>query len=230
MKQTIVMISVLALSTGVAHADKKEKADALFKQGKKLMGEKRYADACDAFEESYKLDPGIGAQLNVAKCFEEWGKLGRAYTAYQLAEKLAKDASDPRESKIHELVTALDTEVPRLTIKLPKDAPKGIIVTLDNKPVTSFGEPFVVDPGPHTIEFGVPDEKKQKIVPLDRGADSSVTLELTKSMIAKAKSAGGPKVVDKPDTKPDKPEKPEPEPKAPGRNMRLGGIARKSVV
>ena len=89
MKLAISIVTIL-LAVGVAHADsKKEKADQLFKQGKQLMGEKRYADACNAFEESYRLDPGIGAQLNIAKCYEEWGKIGRAYLAYVAAEKMA---------------------------------------------------------------------------------------------------------------------------------------------
>ena len=228
MKLAAILVSVLAVSSvaGVAHADKKDKADALFKQGKKLMGEKRYADACSAFEESYKLDPGIGAQLNVAKCFEEWGKIGRAYTAYQAAEKLAKEANDPRVEKIHELVEGLDTQVPRLTIKLPKDAPKELKVTLDMKVVTSFGEPFVVDPGPHTIEYSVGDQKKQKVVPMDRGSENEVTLEITKGMMEAAKTSGGGDTKSTPNENEDdkKPGKTAQKP-VPGRSMRIGGIA-----
>lgn len=220
-KLAITLVSILAFAS-VAHADKKEKADALFKQGKKLMSEKRYADACDAFEESYKLDPGIGAQLNIAKCYEEWGKLGRAYLAYQTAEKLAKEEKDPRADKIHELVEGLDMQVPRLSIKLPKDAPKELKVTFDNKPVTTFGELFVVDPGPHTIEYGIGDQKKQKIVPMERGAENEVTLEIPKSMYAKAKPKDGdPAEGNEGDKKPKPVDKPAP----PGRNMRIAGIA-----
>lgn len=224
MKLAITLISVLSL-TSVAHADKKEKAEALFKQGKKLMGDKKYADACAAFEESYQLDPGIGAELNVAKCYEEWGKIGRAFTAYQLAEKLARGDNDPRVEKIHELVVALDGQVPRLTIKLPKDSPKDLKVTLDARPITSFGDPFVVDPGPHTIEYGVGDQRKQKIVPMDRGAENEVTLEITKGMI-EASKGGDDKadpVIGGGDTKP-KPMKTTSKP-VPGRNMRIGAVA-----
>ena len=55
------------------------KADTLFKKGKKLLAEKRYAEACTAFEDSDRLDPGIGAKLNVAKCYQEWGRLATAW-------------------------------------------------------------------------------------------------------------------------------------------------------
>jgi len=231
MKLQFVLASLVLVSS-VAHADNKDKADQLFKQGKKLMGDKKYADACNAFEESFKLDPGIGAQMNVAKCYEEWGKIGRAYLAYQTAEKMAKDAKDTRVDKIHEFVVALDTQVPRLTIKLPKDAPKDLKVTLDLKAVTAFGEAFVVDPGPHTIEYGIGDQKKQKIVPMDRGSENEVTLEITKGMIAAskgdagAKDGGGPKGGDKVgDGNEDKKKREPAKPTPPGRNMRIGGIA-----
>src|SRR5258706_1429797 len=128
---------VLLLGMGVAWADKdKDKADQLFKQGKKLMAEKKYADACQAFEDSFKLDPGIGGELNVAKCYEEWGKLGRAFKAYSQAAKMAKDANDPRAPKIEELVTGIDKEVPRLTIKVSKGGdPKYVYAALDGQAV-----------------------------------------------------------------------------------------------
>jgi outer membrane protein assembly factor BamD (BamD/ComL family) len=69
MRLPVLVVTVLALLAGTAAAQKdKERADALFKQGKKLMADRRYNEACQAFEESFKLDPGIGAELNVAKC------------------------------------------------------------------------------------------------------------------------------------------------------------------
>src|SRR5512146_2492369 len=37
-----------------AHADR---ADQLFKNGKKLLAEKKYAEACTAFEDSDRLEP-----------------------------------------------------------------------------------------------------------------------------------------------------------------------------
>lgn len=217
---TLLSLVVVVLAAGTAGANNKDKADALFKHGKKLMGEKRYADACEAFEKSNKLDPGIGTQLNIAKCYEEWGKTGQAFLAYQQAEKMAKDAHDDRTPKIHELVEDLDSQAPRLTIKLPKDATtEGLTVTLDGDPVTKFGEPFVVDPGPHTIQYAVAGgEKKDKVVPIERGGDSEVTLD-----VPKAGSTPDTTATTKPDVTP-MPEKPIDKLPPPGRNQRLGGI------
>jgi tetratricopeptide (TPR) repeat protein len=217
MKLSCTLLSLVLLA-GVAHADKRDKADALFKQGKKLMGEKRYADACEAFEKSYKLDPGLGAQLNIAKCYEDWGKLGKALTVYQEAEKAANEAKDPRAPKIHELVVALEPNVPHLMLKVPADHPASLKVTIDGKPVDTFNEPFVIDPGPRTIEWWVKgSKKKQKIVPIDRGAESEVSLDIPKEV----EDGGGEQVVGSQiDTR-----IVTETPKHPGRSQRIAGIA-----
>ncbi len=205
------MLLAIALLGSVAHADNKDKADALFKQGKKLMEDKRYADACEAFEKSFKLDPGIGTQLNIARCYEDWGKIGQAYLSYQAAEKQAHDAADPREPKIHELVVALEGNVPHLTIKAPPNAPSDLKVTLDRRPVLVLGEPFVIDPGPHTIEWWITGSaKKSKIVAVDRGGESEVSIDV-------------PVVPSRKDTIVVKPV--EAPPPNLGRNQRLAGIA-----
>jgi tetratricopeptide (TPR) repeat protein len=223
MKLAVSIATILALAS-VASADKKERADALFKEGKKLMAEKRYADACASFEESYKLDPGIGAQLNTAKCYEEWGKLGRAFVLYQAAEEAARKENDPRADKIKELITELDSQVPRLTVNPPKNAPKGFQVTMDKKPITVLGSAFVVDPGPKTLEWWVGDgPKKQKIVAVERGGESEVTLDVPKGTVIKPEKGegdGGGEAGGGEDKKPTKGKV-----AVPGRTQRIGGIA-----
>jgi len=211
----LMIVSVLLIA-GVANADNKEKADQLFKQGKKLMDQKRYADACASFEKSNKLDPGIGTQLNIAKCYQEWGKLGRAYLAYQVAEKQAQEQNDKRVPQIHEFVVQLEPDVPHLTIHLPKDVkPESVKATLDSEPLAAFDTPIVVDPGPHMIEYYVSGSSKKlnQVVPVERGTKQEVTLEMEK-----------PKPIEG-NTAPVKPVEPEPEAPAPGRNQRIAGIA-----
>jgi tetratricopeptide (TPR) repeat protein len=172
-----VILAVLAVAS-IAHAGDKDRADSLFKHGKKLMEERRFADACEAFEQSMKLDPQIGTELNVGRCYEEWGKLGRAFKSYKAAEKMAKDASDARAAKIGELVQQLDAQVPRLTLHVPADADTSS-VTLDGAPVESFTDAIVVDPGPHKVAYTNADgAKKSKVVPIERGGSSEINLDL----------------------------------------------------
>jgi hypothetical protein len=156
-------------------------ADQLFKKGKKLLAEKRYAEACTAFEDSDRLEPEIGAKLNVAKCYEEWGKLATAWRWYSDAERMAKDGHDERETKIHELIEELDGNVPRLTLRAPPDAnTRGIVLKLDGVEidVQTLNAERRVDPGPHQVEYIVDGKTRSKVVPVERGGSSEVNLEL----------------------------------------------------
>lgn len=174
----------LGLALGTAAPAYADKADVMFKKGKKLLAEKKYAEACAVFAEVDGMDPGVGAKLNVAKCFEEWGKLGTAWRWYSDAEKMAAEAADPRAAKIKELADELDVNVPRVTILVPKGADPDIVatITLDSEPfeASRLGEEQRVDPGPHMIEFEVAGEKQRKMVPLERGGSSELTLEIPK--------------------------------------------------
>jgi len=76
--------------------DRADRADQLFKRGKKLLSEKKYAEACAAFEDSDRLDPGIGTKLNVARCYQEWGRLATAWRWYSDAEQMAIAGKDDR--------------------------------------------------------------------------------------------------------------------------------------
>jgi tetratricopeptide (TPR) repeat protein len=235
MKRLPLSLALIVMLTSSVLAGNKEKADSLFKQGKKLMAEKKYSEGCPLLEQSMKLDPAIGTSLNIGKCYEEWGRIGKALLAYQTALKMAKDDKDKRVPQIQELVDGLDSQVPRLTIKIPKDASQdGVKVTLDGEPVTSFGTALIVDPGPKTIEYTIDDgPKKSKVVPVERGGDSEVTLDIPKERVAKKPpggdgkgdgkggdgkgggdgkngNGGGGTTVEAPP--------------APGRNMRIGGL------
>lgn len=174
----IVLLCVLCGLAVPAHADR---ADQLFRKGKKLLAEKRYAEACNAFEESDKLDPGIGAKLNVAKCYQDWGKLATAWRWYRDAEAMATSTRDERARKIHALIEELDASVPRLTLKLPPDANiDGVVIKLDGLILerSDLGVERRVDPGPHQIETIINGAGQTKLIPLERGSSSEITLDV----------------------------------------------------
>jgi tetratricopeptide (TPR) repeat protein len=177
MKHALAFALLLA-AAAPAHANK---ADDLFDQGQKAMKQKEYAEACEAFEESDKLDPGIGVKLNAARCYEEWGKLARAYQWYVDALKLAEKAGDKRGDKVKEILAGLDQEVPKLLITVPPNSDlEGGAIMLDGRPLDSklLGSEFRVDPGPHELEWHVGGEKKTKTLAFERGASREVTIEL----------------------------------------------------
>lgn len=206
------LLLVAAMAT-LAHAD--TKADKLFAKGKKLLAQKKYEEACKAFEDSDAAETAIGTKLNVARCYEEWGKVATALRWYQDAAKLAKESKDPRVEKIKGLAENIDGDVPRLTIKAPEDAELASL-TLDGA-ATEVNEPLPLDPGPHELKWTNADgKKKNKLVPLEKGGSSEVKVDLPVA----------PKHKKKKDKDKDKEPEPEPTPVAQrdGHSQRLAGI------
>lgn len=217
------IIAIVCLASGAAYADNKGRADELFKHAKKLLAEHNYAEACAKFEESYKLDPGIGGELNIGRCYEEWGRLAHAYRAYVEAQKTAKAQNDPRQAKIQELIAALDPQVPRLVLHIPAGVdPATVTVAIDGTPVPSsdLANPQLVDPGPKQIEYSIAGVTKDKTVPVERGATIDVTLEAHAPEQHVAHTA-------EPPAQHQQPAQPQPEPSEPhpGRTLRIAGIA-----
>lgn len=172
-----MLVIALCAAPLVAHADKKSEADALFKKAKKLHADKHYPEACPMFEKSDSLDPGIGAKLNTGKCYEDWGRLARALRWYTDAYEMATKDNDDRADKIKKLIEGIEADVPKLTIKVPDDAPaKGADIRLDGKPAEA-GKEIRIDPGPHEITWYVDGKRRTKTIPMERGGERELTLD-----------------------------------------------------
>jgi serine/threonine-protein kinase len=208
-KRSLLVVMALA---GVAHAE--SKADKLFAKGKKLLAQKKYQEACKAFEDSDQADPGIGTKLNVARCYEEWGKIASALHWYQDAESMAKDHKDPRLDKIKGIEDGLDPDVPRLTIKASESSDISSL-RLDGA-ATKINEALPVDPGPHELVWtNVDGAAKTKLVPLEKGGSSEVKVDLPKKKKHKK---------DEPDGDPKAEPKEEPAAPGDGKTQRLVGL------
>jgi tetratricopeptide (TPR) repeat protein len=165
----LAVIALVLLSSGLAVADKESKAraDKLFEDGRKYLAAKEYALACTAFEQSHASDPAIGTQLNIALCYEEWGKTASAYRAYVEAERLATEKKDKRAAGARKKVDELAAKSPKLVFDLPDNADPSTVLIFDDKQLDmkKLEDDLLVDPGKHTLEIRVPDRpvKKQEI-------------------------------------------------------------------
>jgi tetratricopeptide (TPR) repeat protein len=214
--RTFAIAAVLALALAPAPAAA-DKADELFKRGKAQLAKKQYAEACATFEKVDALDPGIGAKLNVAKCYQEWGRLVRAHKWYVDAEKMTTRTGDKRAPKIKALVEQIDPDVPRLTVRVSEGADlEAAAITLDGEPVAagSVGREVRIEPGPHVITYRVDGEKKTKTIAIERGGARELTLELTGRGRATESTPGS---EPRGDTKAAPPD--------PGRTRRIAGYA-----
>jgi hypothetical protein len=60
-------------------------AESLFREGKRLSAEHKYSEACPKFEESFKIDHGLGTLLNLASCHESGGQPASAWAEFSEA-------------------------------------------------------------------------------------------------------------------------------------------------
>jgi hypothetical protein len=128
-------------------------ARALFAEGRSLMEDERYAEACPKLEESLRLDHGMGTQFNLAHC---WEKLGRTASAWALFLDVAAAAKagnqQQREAAARERAKALESRLTRLRIDVP-NAPADAKIERDGQDVgkAAWGMAVPVDPGTHVI-------------------------------------------------------------------------------
>jgi hypothetical protein len=155
----VVSVAPCALAGPPAEAVKQ--AQVLFDEGRRLVDQKRYAEACPKFVQSQELDPGMGTQFRLAECYEKLGKLASAYEQYIAVAEAARAAKKPdREAVAQKRATALEPKIPRLTIDVPASVSSldGVEVSRDGKPVEKrlWGTPVPVDAGDHTVAVKAP--------------------------------------------------------------------------
>lgn len=152
MRRSHALSVLLTVIASPAYAD--DEARELFERALALKDVNNYADACPLFEQSMRLAPGAGTQLNVAACLSHFGKYKEAKALFERVEREATAAGATKAAeRARAEIIALDKVMPQLTIELGS-MPSGTTVELDGKPVET-GTQMPIDPGPHTIRaFG----------------------------------------------------------------------------
>jgi hypothetical protein len=159
-------------------------AELLFRQGRVLFEQERFAEACDHFRRSQELDPGVGTLINLGDCYKHLGKTASAWVAYNKAVALAKSRSDDRRSTIaHDEARELEPMLPRIQIKFAGTTP-GISILLNGEAIdpSTFATPIPVDPGEVTFEASAPGRKKfYTTVEIAAGVTKTITVPALES-------------------------------------------------
>lgn len=148
---------VVLLAASVAQAqpsDSAAGAEKLFDEGRSLVLQGRYAEACPKLAESHRLDPGVGTLLNLGDCYDKLGKTASAWATYREAATLADRLGQrERASFSTQRAQALEHRLAFLTIDVKQRA-KGLVVRRDGQVVAEavWSTAFPVDPGTHEIE------------------------------------------------------------------------------
>jgi serine/threonine-protein kinase len=132
-------------------------AEALFGEGKRLMDQGKFADACPKFADSQKLDPGVGTLLNLARCYQKNGQAASAWSTYKEAAAAARTAGQAdREGIARREAAALEPTLPKLTVSVSPETASlpNLEVRMDGVILSRglWGVAAPVDPGPHNIE------------------------------------------------------------------------------
>lgn len=135
------------------------RAQALFDEGRTLMKRGRPQEACQRFEESDRLESGLGTRFHLARCYEVLGKLASAHGLFsEVAREAAARGQEERERVARERAQALEPRLARLTVVVPFRTSADLRITRDGVPISasSWGVALPVDPGEHRITASAP--------------------------------------------------------------------------
>jgi hypothetical protein len=193
---TVLLPTLLALALtarsplALARTDAEKAAQVLFVDGMKLMGQKRYGEACPKLAQSQELDPGMGTQFRLAECYEKLGRMASAYDQFTAVADAARAAKKPdREGVARQRASAIEGKLAKLTITVPLAIAglDGLKVSRDGAPVDRklWGSPVPVDAGEHTVSVEAAGKKpwESKATATD-GAQVSVAVPLLEDLAA----------------------------------------------
>jgi hypothetical protein len=185
-----------------ARADDAEKgaAQALFEQGRALIQEKRFAEACPKFAESLRLAPGIGTMLFLADCYENSGKTASAWAEFKDAAAAAALKQDPREAIAKRRADDLEPKLSRLVLVSPAEGSvPGLEVRRDGVVIgaAELGIPVPVNPGVHVISATAAGHKEwsTSVTVTDKPGAVSVVIPVLETAPDEPKVAAGPGVT-----------------------------------
>lgn len=166
-------------------------AEALFRAGVDLLQKDDFAAACPKFDESMRLDPSLGAQINIARCREHEGKLASAWAAFRAASDLNRRPDgtfrdDQAQAFVAERIAALEPRLPRLVIDVTPDV-EGLTILRDGRPFARAGlaDPQPVDAGEHVVEASAPGYvTKRASVVAEEGKRVAITITLERAVAA----------------------------------------------
>jgi hypothetical protein len=159
----VLFAATLAPAGALAQSgDNAAAARALFSEARTLAAAGNYADACPKFEESLRLNRGIGTQFNLADCLERTGRTASAWGHFLEVAAAARAAGQgERETVARERAAALESKLARLVIQVDHDVP-GLEVKRDGVVVgaASYRTATPVDAGKHGVEATAPGRKR----------------------------------------------------------------------
>jgi serine/threonine-protein kinase len=167
----------LLFASPEARAGDPAAAQALYDEARQLLSQGRTGDACPKFEESQRLDPGLGTQFHLADCYQRLGRKATAWSMFRDVEAQASARGQAARARVaRERAEALAPWVTKLAI-MPHEAAAipGFTLVRDGVEVdrAQWGAPVPVDPGMHMVAAQAPG-KQPWIFQVDVGPEQTI--------------------------------------------------------
>jgi hypothetical protein len=193
-----------------AFAQNSAQAEVLYKEGQQLIGQNKFAEACQRLAASYKLDPQPNTELLQGVCFSKMGKTASAYNAFLDASSTLPKGSGPQQYAADQ-AKALESQLLKVRVKFQPTVPQGMGLRFDDETKVrdkDFADiDIALDPGEHDLFVTAPNKHDYtKHFKLDT---SSSPHDLIVNMTDKTKEeldkehnqgGGGQIIVEKPET------------------------------
>jgi hypothetical protein len=159
-------LALLIASPLTVNAQQRDPAAAqtLFERGVEALKSNDWDGACKSFEGSMKLDPSVGAQINLARCAEHNGQVARAWADFKKAKAL--NAETPLAKRKANVDSYVDGELKKLEARLPWVTLRLKVTDADGKPVAPTAVAGLTITRDDTV---VPREGLDVAVPVDPG-------------------------------------------------------------
>ena len=173
-----LVLVLLLLAVGSAHAGEREDAAKLLDEGVSLYANKKYREALEKFEKAYATFASPKILFNIAGALEQLGREAEAAQTYDrfLIETDSADAqAQDRIKAARQALGGLDRRLSRLRLD---PQPTGTI-TLDGLTINVVAKrPIYVAPGRHAIEATV--DGVTRNLTTDAAAGEERTIDLRK--------------------------------------------------
>ena len=134
------------------------RARALFAEARSLVEEGRLGEACGLFEQSLRLEAGIGTKVHLGDCWERIGRTASAQLAFHGAAAEAELAGQTERADVaKQRARALEGRIPKLRVEVEERVP-GLSVRVDRVILeeAEWGAPRPMDPGAYQVEARAP--------------------------------------------------------------------------
>jgi hypothetical protein len=159
---SLVGLQIVSVGSALAQASGAE-AETLFRQGKALMAQGKFAEACAAFDASQKLEASVPTLLNQANCREKNAQLATAWGLFLKVEQQTRTASDEINRQMREVATERASKIePRLstlTITIPAAHQiPGLEILRDGQPIeaAAWNRALPIDGGRYQVTARAP--------------------------------------------------------------------------